>query len=91
MHLAADGQTGVALLDTGLRPDVIILDRSMPGWAAKVTLAELRKRVQHVPILFFTGQEVTNEERAQVQDVLYKPLAPRELVRRVEQWLMGRA
>jgi two-component system cell cycle sensor histidine kinase/response regulator CckA len=90
VHLAPDGQAGVAQLDAGLRPDLIVLDRSMPGWAAKVTLAELRKRAEHVPILFFTGQEVTSEERAQVQDVLYKPLSPKELMRSVERWLEKR-
>src|SRR5262249_42157422 len=82
--LAGDGQAAVAALDAGLKPDLILLDRSMPGWPIKLTLAEIRKRNASVPVLFFTGQDVTREERAQVQDVLYKPLAMDELVRSVE-------
>jgi CheY-like chemotaxis protein len=85
--LAADGQAAVAKLDAGLQPDLILLDRSMPGWPVKLTLAEIRKRRADVPVVFFTGQDVTPEERAAVQDVLYKPLSMEELVRSVEKWL----
>ena len=85
--LAADGQAAVAALDAGLEPDLILLDRSMPGWPIKLTLVEIRKRNASVPVVFFTGQDVPPEERAQVQDVLYKPLAMDELVRAVEKWL----
>jgi CheY-like chemotaxis protein len=90
VHAAGDGQAGVAQLDVGLCPDLILLDRSMPGWPVKVTLHEIRKRAPSVPILFFTGQEVTGEERSQVQDVLHKPLAHHQLVRAVERWLVPR-
>jgi PAS domain S-box-containing protein len=86
--LAADGQAAVAKLDAGLRPDLILLDRSMPGWPVKLTLAEIRKRSADVPVVFFTGQDVTPEERAAVQDVLYKPLSMEELVTAVEKWLV---
>ena len=85
--LAADGAAAVAQLDDGLRPDVILLDRSMPGWPIKATLEALRSRVGRIPVLFFTGQDVTPEERALVQDVLYKPLSMEELVRVVEHWM----
>lgn len=70
-----------------IEPDLILLDRSMPGLPVKRTLAEIRKRHVHVPIIFFTGQDVPPEERAAVQDVLYKPLAVEELIRSVERWL----
>jgi two-component system, cell cycle sensor histidine kinase and response regulator CckA len=86
--LAADGQAAVAQLDAGLQPDLILLDRSMPGWPVKLTLAEIRKRRADVPVVFFTGQDVTLEERAAVQDVLYKPLSMEDLVRSVEKWLV---
>ena len=89
VHLAPDGQAGVAQIDAGLMPDLIMLDRSMPGWSPRVTLAELRKRAPQVPVLFFTGQEVSSEERAQVQDVLYKPRAPMDLLRSVDRWLVA--
>ena len=87
VHEAADGLAAVAALDAGLRPDLILLDRSIPGWPARVTLDELRKRAAHTPIVFFTGQAVPRDERALVQDVLHKPLSNDELVGAVEQWL----
>ncbi|HSP99126.1 MAG TPA: hypothetical protein VL049_18030 [Candidatus Dormibacteraeota bacterium] len=51
------------------------------------TLQEIRRRLSGVPVLFFTGQDVPSEERAQVQGVLYKPLSIAELVGAVERWL----
>ena len=86
--LAADGQTAIAQLESGIKPDLILLDRSMPGLPVKRTLAEIRKRNADVPIIFFTGQDVPPEERAAVQDVLYKPLSIEELIRSVEKWLV---
>jgi two-component system cell cycle sensor histidine kinase/response regulator CckA len=86
--LAGDGEAAVAKLDAGLEPDLILLDRSMPGWPVKLTLAEIRKRHPNVPVVFFTGLDVTPEERAEVQDVLYKPLSMEDLVESVERWLV---
>jgi two-component system cell cycle sensor histidine kinase/response regulator CckA len=88
VHVAEAGAAAVALLDAGLRPDVILLDRSMPGWPALHTVEQIRMRVPAVPIVFFTGQEVTAEERARVQDVLYKPLASDHLVHAIERWIV---
>jgi CheY-like chemotaxis protein len=83
----ADGPTAAAALDAGLRPDLILLDRSIPGWPIRRTLDELRRRAGRAPIVFFTGQDVPSEERALVQDVLAKPLSNDEFVRAVERWL----
>jgi two-component system cell cycle sensor histidine kinase/response regulator CckA len=85
--LAGDGASAVAQIDAGLRPDLILLDRSMPGWPVKLTLSEIRKRAADTPLLFFTGEEVTAEQRDLVQDVLYKPLSMDELVRAIERWV----
>lgn len=87
VHLAADGISAVKAIDAGLVPDLILLDRSLPGWPVSVTLHELRRRTEGVPILFFTGQPVPTDECSQVEDVLYKPLSTDDLVRSVEQWL----
>ena len=84
---ASDGQAAAARLAAGLQPDLILLDRSMPGWSAKITLHEIRKLAPRTPLLFFTGQDVTPEERALVQDVLYKPLAMEDLVQAIEHWI----
>ncbi|MFI5308250.1 MAG: response regulator, partial [Polyangiales bacterium] len=85
--VAANGPEAVATLDTGWCPDLILLDRSMPGWTAQRTLDEIRKRAPRVPVLFLTGQDVTPEERARVQDVIYKPLTTEELEQAVDSWL----
>jgi PAS domain S-box-containing protein len=90
VQVASDGESAVAALDAGLVPDLILLDRSMPGWPTKLTLGEIRKRVGRTPIVFFTGQDVNADECLEVQDVLYKPLATDELVRQVERWLAQR-
>jgi PAS domain S-box-containing protein len=87
VHSASDGASAMALLDSGLSPDLILLDRSMPGWPVSVTLEEIRERHAAVPIIFFTGQDVTAQERELVQGVLYKPLATDRLLREVEHWL----
>lgn len=88
VYVAEDGERAVAALDGGLVPDLVLLDRSLPGWPVKLTLGEIRKRVGATPVLFFTGQDVTKEDREDVQDVLYKPLSMEELVRSVEEWLV---
>lgn len=87
VHVSADGESAVAALDTGFVPDLILLDRSLPGWPVEVALHEIRKRTGAVPVLFFTGQRLTDEECAQVEGVLYKPLSTEELVRSVEHWM----
>ncbi len=87
VRVATDGRGAVAALDAGWLPDLILLDRSMPGWPVQRTLDEIRKRAPSVPVLFLTGQDVSSEERGQVQDVLYKPLSTDELKRSVDLWL----
>jgi CheY-like chemotaxis protein len=77
----------VQLLDAGLAPDLVLLDRSLPGWSVTTTLHEIRKRVGATPILLFTGQAPTDEERRSVQGVLTKPLSTDELLHSVERWL----
>jgi CheY-like chemotaxis protein len=87
VHSACDGASALALLDAGLCPDLILLDRSMPGWPVSVTLDKIRERCKDVPVIFFTGQDVPAQERALVQGVLHKPLATERLLREVEHWL----
>jgi PAS domain S-box-containing protein len=85
--LAANGQEALARLEQEPAPDLILFDRSMPGWGPMRTLAEIRKRVPAVPVLFFTGENVPADERARVQGVLQKPLALGELSETVQRWL----
>jgi CheY-like chemotaxis protein len=86
-RVCEDGPSAVAALDEGWAPDLVLLDRSMPGWPPQRTLSEIRKRASTLPVLFLTGQEVPADERAQVQQVLYKPLSMGELREAVDHWL----
>jgi PAS domain S-box-containing protein len=86
LRLAANGAEAVAVLESGWRPDVILLDRSMPGWDPKRTLEELRPRARDAAIIYHCGQVVPDEERAGVQDVLEKPVSVAKLFAAVEHW-----
>jgi two-component system cell cycle sensor histidine kinase/response regulator CckA len=87
VHTAIDGPDVIAKLDAGLCPDLILLDRSMPGWTPKQTLDAIRRRNDRVPIILFTGQQVTIDERVRVQDVLYKPVSNADFMRTIDHWL----
>jgi two-component system, cell cycle sensor histidine kinase and response regulator CckA len=85
--LAADGQEALEHLCYTPLPDLILFDRSMPGWPPMRTLGEIRKLAPAVPVLFFTGESVPPSERAQVQGVLQKPLALSTLASTVQRYL----
>jgi two-component system cell cycle sensor histidine kinase/response regulator CckA len=87
VRTADDGEMAVQILDSGFVPNLVLLDRSLPGWSAATTLLELRKRVGPTPVLLFTGRAPTDEERKEVQGVLTKPLSTDELLHSVERWL----
>jgi PAS domain S-box-containing protein len=87
VRVAIDGPATVAMIDSGFRPDLILLDIRMPGWPAHRTLDEIRQRMPAVPVLFVTGQDVTSDERQRVQDVLYKPFTGEQLKEAVDRWL----
>lgn len=56
VSLASSGEAAMALLEQGLRPDLIILDMNMPGWGGAGTLPRLRQLLPLVPILLSTGR-----------------------------------
>jgi CheY-like chemotaxis protein len=51
------GEEALALLENGLRPDVVILDMNMPGLDGPGTLPRLRSLCPTVPVLLSTGRE----------------------------------
>jgi len=51
---AADGAAAVTIVER-LRPDVVVMDVTMPGPSGIETAIELRSRGIGTPILFFTG------------------------------------
>jgi hypothetical protein len=87
VHAVPDGEAAVAALEAGFLPNLVLLDRSVPGWSMTTTLQEIGMRAGSAPVLLFTGQAVTDDERRLVRDVLTKPLSTEELVVSVERWL----
>jgi PAS domain S-box-containing protein len=88
-HTVEEAESAIAAaakLDGGFSCDLVLLDRSMPGWPAGRAVAELRARTA-APILFFTGQDLPAVEAALVEEVLLKPLAPADLQAAIAKWL----
>ena len=54
--LASTGEAAIALLEGGLRPDVVILDMNMPGFGGKGPLPLLRAICPQVPVLLSPGR-----------------------------------
>jgi len=86
--VAAGGSDGVALA-CAHQPDIIVLDWMMPGLDGPATLAALRKDVAtaRIPVVILSAKNLTfagdDLRGLGVVDVIGKPFAPRELVRRI--------
>jgi DNA-binding response OmpR family regulator len=85
---APDGEAGFALA-VERRPDVIVLDRMMPGPDGTEVCRRLRRerRTADVPVILLTARS-GEEERvrgldAGADDYVTKPFSPRELVARI--------
>jgi CheY-like chemotaxis protein len=54
-----------AALAAGAEPDVVVLDLKLPGGDGQELVADLRRdgRLQQVPLVVFSGAEVSSEER----------------------------
>ena len=66
---ATDGRTGVELA-LAHRPDCIVLDLVMPGMTGFQVVRQLRDHPvgRNIPILVFTGKELTADDRARLLD-----------------------
>ena len=53
---ARSGEEALDLLETGLRPDIVILDMNMPGLGGAGTLPRLRAWCPEVPVILSTGR-----------------------------------
>jgi signal transduction histidine kinase/CheY-like chemotaxis protein len=86
--LTSSGEEAVALLEQGLRPEVVILDMNMPGLGGKGTLPHLRRWCPEVPVLLATGR-VGDEAMELIGaypfvTLLPKPFSMEELQKRLE-------
>jgi two-component system, OmpR family, response regulator len=82
---ASAGPEALALLEGGLRPDVILLDVMMPGMDGPGVLAELKKRPElaQIPVIFITARAQAHELARFVSlgaiGVITKPFDPMTL------------
>jgi two-component system, cell cycle sensor histidine kinase and response regulator CckA len=89
---AMSGEEAMAQLETGFRPDVVILDINMPGLGGAGTLPRLRVLCPEVPVLIATGrtdQAVLDLLKAHPGTALLtKPFTMGELRRHLEPLLV---
>lgn len=78
-----------ALLDEGVRPDVVLLDHSIELSPAEA-VSLLRARVPGAAIIFFSGQRIEEGERRLVDAVIAKPVRATALLELVAAHLRGR-
>jgi len=93
--LAASGEEALSLAPQ-LRPDLVLLDVSMPGMGGVATFARFRREpaTAHVPVVFFTATSSESEacrlRALGAADVVCKPFELAELARRVHALLAER-
>jgi PAS domain S-box-containing protein len=78
--IATSAFEAVALAAAQRDIGLVLLDRAMPGQIGDAIVPSLREHLPGVPIVFFTGDDVDDEARQKVFDVLPKPASRRELV-----------
>ena len=85
---AQSGEEALALLETGVEPDLVILDMNMPGLGGIGTLPRLRRLRPAVPILLSTGRTdqtaLTLASAHPGVTLLPKPFGLRELQKHLE-------
>ncbi len=92
VQVAGNADEAMALLDAGLKVDLIFTDVVMPGQLKSANLAQWA-RVQNppIPVLFTSGHTRDmlshNRQLAAQVNLLSKPYAPDELMRRVREVL----
>jgi DNA-binding response OmpR family regulator len=79
VHTALDGVAALRLVRAH-RPDLVVLDESMPGLTGLQVAAELRARddTADVPVVMISGS-VPGDVTGLVDRLVAKPLRPREL------------
>jgi PAS domain S-box-containing protein len=84
VEIAGDGKQAVALLEKGVRPDMILLDLQMPEMDGFQATAYIRNKLRlNIPIIAMTASVLRNEKskcfQVGMNGYLPKPFAPEEL------------
>ena len=84
---AASGEDGLALARNN-PPDLVVLDRMMPGLDGMAVLARLRAADPQLPVLFLTARDASADEveglRAGADDYIVKPFTFDILLARIQ-------
>jgi PAS domain S-box-containing protein len=90
VHVAADGREALQKLDElGLRLDLVFTDIAMPGCSGFEVVEHAACVAPGAAVLFTSGylDEASRRKRREDQPMLWKPAAPRDVVRAVAQAL----
>jgi signal transduction histidine kinase len=90
---ARSGEEAVALLGTGLTPDLLVSDLAMPGIGGIELLGAARRVAPELPVVLATGY-VDERDQARIDEldgleVLLKPFGARELAEVLDRLLAG--
>lgn len=88
---ARDGETAVHMARAHV-PDVVLLDVCLPGFDGFEVIRQLRAdaRTSAIPIVLLTAASVTDEDGGGYQELLTKPVQPREALAAVSRQLSPR-
>lgn len=82
---ARDGQHALDLLESGIRPSVVLLDLTLPRVSGRELIDQLHSdpNFRHVPVIVVTGAMDSQTAPLIADAVLIKPIDGGELVARV--------
>jgi signal transduction histidine kinase/CheY-like chemotaxis protein len=84
VRVASDGIEGLELFRQE-RPDLVLLDLSMPRMSGREVLKEMRQIDPHIKVLLFTGYATDQEEFGNSVGVVHKPFMAVDLIAAITQ------
>ncbi|HET7541358.1 MAG TPA: ATP-binding protein [Polyangiaceae bacterium] len=75
-----DGARALAELERGAQPDVLLIDRSMPGLSGEEVIEQLWQRGVRLPTLVLSGHSSVELQNPNVRAVLTKPITRQDLI-----------
>ncbi len=87
---AMDGDEAVEFVKTK-QPDLVVMDYMLPSMDGYMTVVEIKKLMERMPVIFMTGINVAPDMKQKIDDLvdsyMIKPFDYRELIREVERLL----